>query len=66
MMRRRTLGSQVKLTSNDGGRYDYFGKSVVIGRDTNVVGAPHIDGTDSGRGYVYVRSGREIGRNTST
>jgi hypothetical protein len=41
--------------ATDGTAYEYFGNSVAICNDTNVVGAPHIYGTvDSGRAYVYV------------
>ena len=50
---------QQKLTASDGAAVDYFGLSVSISGDTAVIGARYDDddnGSDSGSGYVYVRS----------
>jgi len=47
---------QAKLTASDGMIYDDFGRSVSLGGDTVVIGAPFGDGRvrDSGAAYVYL------------
>jgi len=51
---------QAKLTASDGGKDDYFGKSVAIDGDTIAIGADWggtESGESSGSAYVYTRSG---------
>jgi len=54
-----TWSEQQKLVASDGVSWDYFGWSVSISGDTALVGAIFDDdsGTDSGSGYVFVRTG---------
>jgi hypothetical protein len=50
---------QAGLVPSDPSAYDYFGGSISIYGDTIVVGSPFKDasGTNSGKAYVFVRSG---------
>jgi len=54
-----TWTQQTKLTASDGAEADEFGSSVAISGDTAIVGASKDDdnGSDSGSGYVFTRSG---------
>jgi hypothetical protein len=54
-----TWSQQAELLPNDIAQNDFFGTSVSIYEDTLVVGSPGKDasGTDSGKAYVFVRSG---------
>ena len=47
---------ETKLTASDAALGDFFGSSVVISRDTLLVGAPFKDG-NRGATYVFVLSG---------
>jgi ferredoxin len=47
---------QAKLTASDGVAFDFFGSAVAVDGDTIVVGAPQ-GGGDSGKAYVFQRSG---------
>jgi len=53
-----TWSQQAKLTADDGGEWDYFGRTVVIQGDTIVVGAPQGGPLwHQGAAYVFLRSG---------
>jgi hypothetical protein len=55
-----TWALQQKLEAADGAASDAFGRSVAVGPDTAVVGAPFDDtlgGTNAGAAYVFLRSG---------
>jgi hypothetical protein len=49
---------QQKLTASDGWTWAGFGRSVAIGKDTVIVGAPfyHVDAPEEGAAYVFTRT----------
>ena len=51
---------QAKLTADDAGKGDHFGRAIAMSEDTVIVGAPMYDsnaGRDAGAAYIFARDG---------
>ncbi|HEX4951672.1 MAG TPA: MBG domain-containing protein, partial [Blastocatellia bacterium] len=60
-----TWNQQAKLTASDGAANDSFGKSLTLGNDIVIIGAPNDDisgRVDQGSAYAFARSGTSWGQ----